>query len=621
MGYFKKANPIFKEAIAMELEAAGKEHQNYPQMLWGMAHVYEAEQQYADSEQLMAEISALEQHPLLKGSSYLSENELALFSEKYSAEGNRFSSLLLTRVNNGRNLGILPAINYDHQLFQKGFLLTAAGRLNVLAASSPETKDLSIRLKGYQRQLTTEYSKPIAERNQVVNLEEKVNDLEKQLSRQVAGYTEAVRQVKWQEVQATLKPTEVAIEFVHFKADFYGVSDSMMYAALLLFPGATQPDFIPLFEEKQLDSLLFRVDKRSDVHIKQLYSSMDTGGPTETHPKKTLYDLIWKPLEKSLSGVTTIYFSPSGLLYRINLAAIPLPPDAVVGNQYHLVELGSTRQLVVREEVKSPNQDALLFGGIRYELDANDVPGNLDSLHTMSRGALDFADADSTLRLGTWNVLPYSVKEVLSVDQILKKSGLKSVVLQGSTATEEAFKSVGIGSASPRVLHIATHGFFYPDPKFNPQRSHKDDLVFRTSDHPMIRSGLLLAGANQAWKTGKPLRNGMEDGVLTAYEISQMNLSNTELVVLSACETGLGDIQGNEGVYGLQRAFKIAGAKYLIMSLYKVPDRETAEFMTVFYKKWLKEKMEIPDAFRDTQKELRKRFPNPYSWAGFVLLE
>jgi CHAT domain-containing protein len=137
----------------------------------------------------------------------------------------------------------------------------------------------------------------------------------------------------------------------------------------------------------------------------------------------------------------------------------------------------------------------------------------------------------------------------------------------------------------------------------------------------MIRSGLLLAGANQTWKTGKPLREGMEDGILTAYEISQMNLSNTELVVLSACETGLGDIQGNEGVYGLQRAFKIAGAKYLIMSLYKVPDRETAEFMAVFYKKWLKDKLPIPDAFWATQKELRKRFPNPYAWAGFVLLE
>ncbi|MBP6810017.1 MAG: CHAT domain-containing protein, partial [Saprospiraceae bacterium] len=157
-------------------------------------------------------------------------------------------------------------------------------------------------------------------------------------------------------------------------------------------------------------------------------------------------------------------------------------------------------------------------------------------------------------------------------------------------------------------------GFFFPD-----------------SDHPMIRSGLLLAGANHAWKTGKPLKPGMEDGILTAYEISQMNLSNTELVVLSACETGLGDIQGNEGVYGLQRAFKIAGAKYLIMSLWQVPDKQTSLLMTTFYKKWLpsdaeakavkEQKMTIPEAFRAAQKELRDAGLDPYQWAGFVLVE
>jgi CHAT domain-containing protein len=113
----------------------------------------------------------------------------------------------------------------------------------------------------------------------------------------------------------------------------------------------------------------------------------------------------------------------------------------------------------------------------------------------------------------------------------------------------------------------------------------------------------------------------MEDGILTAYEISQMNLSNTELVVLSACETGLGDIEGNEGVYGLQRAFKIAGAKYLIMSLWQVPDYQTQELMTTFYKRWLEDKMNIPDAFRSAQKEMREKYQLPHFWAGFVLVE
>lgn len=108
-----------------------------------------------------------------------------------------------------------------------------------------------------------------------------------------------------------------------------------------------------------------------------------------------------------------------------------------------------------------------------------------------------------------------------------------------------------------------------------------------------MRSGLILAGGNHAWKTGKPIRPDMEDGILTAYEICQLNLRNTELVVLSACETGLGDLQGNEGVYGLQRAFKIAGAKNLIMSLWQVPDQQTKELMTLFYKYWLLKKRQF----------------------------
>ncbi len=215
------------------------------------------------------------------------------------------------------------------------------------------------------------------------------------------------------------------------------------------------------------------------------------------------------------------------------------------------------------------------------------------------------------------------------MEKILQANGRsEALVRTGYTATEESFKQIGQAGPSPHILHVATHGFFFPDPApssaVRPSTLGEDwgeGGVFRISEHPMIRSGLILAGANQVWKGGKPLAN-TEDGILTAYEISQMNLSNTELVVLSACETGLGDIQGNEGVYGLQRAFKIAGAKYLVMSLWQVPDRPTQEMMALFYENWLEQKSSIPDAFRVAQDEMRARYPDePYKWAGFVLVE
>jgi len=180
-------------------------------------------------------------------------------------------------------------------------------------------------------------------------------------------------------------------------------------------------------------------------------------------------------------------------------------------------------------------------------------------------------------------------------------------------------------------LHVATHGFFFPDPKttsagFQTPPTFQTPATFagpafKVAQNPMIRSGLVLAGGNHAWKTGKPLHPDLEDGILTAYEISQMNLSNTELVVLSACETGLGDLVGNEGVYGLQRAFKIAGVRYLIMSLWQVPDFQTQVFMSAFYKHWLEGKMAVPEAFRATQSELKAKYGEAFKWAGFVLVE
>ncbi len=133
-----------------------------------------------------------------------------------------------------------------------------------------------------------------------------------------------------------------------------------------------------------------------------------------------------------------------------------------------------------------------------------------------------------------------------------------------------------------------------------------------------MRSGLFFAGANNAWK-GKPIQ-GVEDGILTSYEVSNLYLPNTKLAVLSACQTALGDIQGNEGVYGLQRAFKIAGVQNLVMSLWKVPDAETAEFMQAFYKN-IFEKQSINNAFYNAQTVMKNKYrAEPYKWAAWVLV-
>ena len=145
---------------------------------------------------------------------------------------------------------------------------------------------------------------------------------------------------------------------------------------------------------------------------------------------------------------------------------------------------------------------------------------------------------------------------------------------------------------------------------------------YKASDNPMIRSGLLFVGANMTWqgKGDSLLNKTNEDGVLTAYELSQLDLSNTKLAVLSACETGKGAIQGSEGIFGLKRALKLAGVDNMIVSLWKVPDDATMEMMTLFYTELANTKKPV-SSFETAQKAMRLRYPNePKKWAGFVFV-
>ena len=612
-----KAEPLFLESLAITEKILGEENQEYASILRNLTILYNNMGQIQKAEPIYLELSLTNKRLLEKASLHLSERELHIYLNSFSASQN--STLLFTQVSGRERL--IPAC-YDNSLFYKGFLLQSAGRIRQLALSDTTNTEKFNRLKGYQRRLATLYSMPITDREGISELEEKANLVEKELARAVAAYSDAIRQVKWEDVKANLKTSEAAIEFVHFQVNFPKQTDSTMYAALLILPGSEQPMFIPLFEEKALALLVSSNTERKADYVNELYTLADRGLVKLGTEKSSLYELIWKPLEAELSEVNTVYFSPSGLLHRINIDAIPVSELETIADKYQMITLNSTRQIVIPTKLGNTNNDAVLFGGIQFEQDAN-IPNNEHLLASRSRGDLSFTSVDSTLRGGTWNYLAGTEREVNTIENIMQTAAMNTTLKKGYEATEESFKNIGTNqSPSPRILHIATHGYFFPDPTISLIKGGPGEAepVFKLSDHPMLRSGLILAGGNAAWQGNQTLE-GREDGILTAYEISQMNLSNTELVVLSACETGLGEIQGNEGVYGLQRAFKIAGAKYLIMSLWQVPDKQTSLLMTTFYKKWLENKMTIPDAFHAAQKELRDVGLDPYQWAGFVLVE
>jgi CHAT domain-containing protein len=456
---------------------------------------------------------------------------------------------------------------------------------------------------------------PIAKRlSNLDSLQEVTNQIEQQLSRHTVSFRNLQRSqnVIAYDIAQKLQKGQAAVEFISFRLYNKKWTDSTMYAAIILLPKDSTPHFVHLFEEKQLQRLLQSSSKKINAFavIQKLYSG------------DSLYQLIWKPLEKYLTNVHTIYYAPAGLLHRIAFQVLQVDPNHLLIDNYQLHQVLSTRSVVLpRQLIKKPGS-AAIWANIEYGIQREAVvhPGSKASTSRIgaTTSSFNFYTWDTKkLRGKDWRPLTSTKQEMESITKELLQAGIITAIDSGTVATEEAFKA--LDGRSPKVLHLATHGFFLPLAESKTNDNSDGNNVFIVQQNPMFRSGLVLAGANYAWKGGLAI-SGKEDGILTAYEIAQMDLSNTDLVVLSACETALGDLQGNEGVIGLQRAFKMAGVNQLMVSLWKVPDKETAELMKLFYRNWLGGQS-TREALRSAQLKMKEKYPPPYYWAAFVLME
>lgn len=624
LGAYEEAEQYFLKAQEIRTNVLGKNHPSFAAGLNELSDFYWSVGDLGKADSLLRISIPLERSFLINASRFTSEKELEAYIQRFKGNLNRIYSLAQTYSN--LSLATKRA-SYESVLFHKGFLLNAASQMRKLSEGDSTSMELFAQLQKQRRRLAEEYSYPLEWQGNISKLEAVCDSLERVLARQVAGADQALSQTSAMEVLEHLKQGEAAVEFVHYDFVHPEVTDSVMYAALILRPGKDSPAFVPLFESRDLSKLVDNQEGDQAGNVNRLYGQASRGVKPKKRTQTGLKALDWKPLLAELEGVQTIYYAPSGLLHRINFAAVPISDEEILADRYRLVQLNSTRQLVFTDRKSQKNATAFLMGGIQYDGDPDSIPDieqNEAAPSLLAAGnGMNFQVADRNLRNNSWQYLYWTDKEVTVIDSLLNQNNIQSTLLKGSEASEDAFREMAFRPPSPTILHLATHGFFFSDP--TEESSLKDSLkssapVFQQSLHPMIRSGLVIAGGNDTWSGKSPSVSG-SDGILTAYEISQMDLSDTELVVLSACETGLGDIEGNEGVYGLQRAFKIAGAHYLIMSLWQIPDRETMEFMTTFYQKWLRDKQSIPEAFRLTQKAMRERYPDPFVWAGFVLVE
>ena len=625
LAYAKAGVKEFDEAERLFLETKdriklllGEKHPDYFEVCNNLLQVYWVQNDLAKFKPLFVEANSLLKNSLVNATKFLSEEELNEFIKRFREYFNKYFSYAY-HLSKTDDLG-LNSTCYNNLILQKDFILNTTIRLRNIIKENSQFLNEFKQLKSLSFILANEYARPISQQKNVEKLETEIENIEKELVKQASGFNNLFRQVTWKEIQSKLSLGEVAIEFFNYRLfdEALEPTDSIIYAAMVLRYGYEKPEFVVLGEEEEINSIIKRARGRNIRNINKLYSHNSEG--------EKLNRFIFKPLNRFLVNANRIYFSPSGLLNRINIGAIPISSQKTFSDQTELKRIGSTRQLAIQEDHKIFNSFARIVGGVRYERINKNVPSDNKRSKEVSDAfmlAAETTSLKSNNSLEPLEYLEYSLKEVEAIASLLQNNDYEIELVTGHAATEESVLALGAQMRSPKVLHLATHGYFFEkDFQIDGQSKHNLTPGFKLSKLPLIRSGLYLAGANSTI-VSKSRHNQETDGILTAFEISQLDLSNTELVVLSACDTGLGDIEGNEGVYGLQRAFKIAGVKYILMSLWKINDVTTSEFMIEFYNQWLSSNQySIPKAFKMTKEIMRKKYPDyAFNWAGWILVE
>jgi tetratricopeptide (TPR) repeat protein len=597
---FDKAEETALKSISIFEKNYGKNSSSASGVTASLAFIYESTEKNEKAKENYLAALKTQRDLLEQNFSFLSESEKESYVNSVSLYNDMFNTFASkNKISDPSITGLV----YSNEIYNKGLLFRSSTRVKdiILESKNKELISNYTQWMDTRQELSVLYSTPeINRKKNVREVEEKANELEKQLVVQSENIKNELKSSKaeWEDVKAKLKTGQSAIEFIHYTRNDEYKDD--LYAALVITPNSKSPEMIELFTDEQLTKIIGTNSGTTYESVSKLYG-------INKNLNVDLFSLVWGPLEKSLTGITEIYYSPTGLLHKISFASIGDANGKFVSDKYILHQLNSTASILDLVDAKlEPKQSLIaMIGGVKYDTD------------------------NSTQHV--WSYLPGTLTETEHIQSSLLKVGMKTEIFTAELASEENLKKMD-GEKSPDILHVATHGFFFGDPNVQKEKIEKQvtSVKFRgesrgvntlvENPNPLMRSGIVLAGANDVWNETKPgIKNEKEDGILTAYEVSLMNLQNTKLIVLSACETGLGDIKGAEGVYGLQRAFRIAGADMMIMSLWQVPDKETDEFMTAFYNELIKTK-EIRKAFVNAQKLMRTKY-DPYFWGAFVLIE
>lgn len=486
--------------------------------------------------------------------------------------------------------------SYDNLLIIKTLLYSQNREYKRIIKSDPvlEIKYnnyLNLRSKSYlQSQLNDEDS---------INYKEQSIIAEQDLIQSLASKSQIIgnlNSVDYSVVQRSLKPGEAAIEFMTFVGFDVAKDTVLRIGAIILSNEPDKIDFVEVCTNNELYDLLVNsiVDRLSGRNINSLYSADDL----------RLYNLVWSKLETKLKPYKTIYLSPVQNLNQVCFSNLPCPDGTRLYDHYDIHIVSSTANICERDN-NSEYKNAVVYGGIHF-----------NTHH--SSDALSYRDAviemmeDSSR--GAFSYLPGSEEEAQSINDILSHNGYKVNTLKGSDASEISFR--GISGNSPDVIHLSTHGFYLVG--FDLQNKYfKNFSMYSDRDRTLLYSGVLFSDANKSFANSDKFKS-LNDGIMTAEEISLLDLSNTKLLVLSACNTSEG--VSLEGYGGLVKAFKLAGVKTIVASAWAVPDQATSMLMTHFYQ-FLVKGNSVNSSLIQAQKETAKIYPDPYYWAGFMVIE
>lgn len=674
-GKYQEAESLYDRALAIREKALGPGHEYLAVSLNGLANVYRAQGKYPVAESLYRLALALSEkalgpdHPQIaeylesysrcdrssgkdnqamanslqafnirlknfrKGASYMSERDALAYSRSMRNSLDNYLSTFLAGGSKDDKM-IVPTADaivssqgqVSDDIFERRRSRVTETDSSVLALAE------SLRLTEFQLSRLF-ISGPgddttAAYRHKLDSLSMSANELEADLAQQSVSFRKQMdyKNVSSERIASLLPEKSVLVEFL--KYDYLQLKpDSIIprYLALIL-DNADQPDIIDLGDASAIDPL---IDKYRAHMLRVSYQEyMPLKKDKEEYERicKPLYETIWKPVESKITGKELVFITPDGGLNLVSFAGLMDGNRNYLVEKYALQNLSSGRDLIRLQEQPKETEGLFALGDPDYDASpqARLTPEEKIQLASISESdkyvARNIRSGCEDLRELNVGRLPGTRKEIEQIILSWQQSNpTQAVSYFGSNASEENFKANAPGK---QAIHLATHGYFLEGRCGNMSSKRSiGNLSGYAGENPLLQSGLLLAGANLHGDGAD--RVGVEDGILTAEEVSGMNLEGIRLVVLSACETGLGEVKSGEGVYGLRRAFLMAGARTVVSALWPVSDKTTAEMMGQLYGRSGKPLSERIRQMQLSQiRKLRKEglADHPYNWAGFVAL-